>query len=461
MIYRVVMDGNSIFAYTDELLLVSPSLEVGLNKAGSLSFNMPYNHLYYDLPKEMVSDVEVYEDDELIWYGRVAEISDTGMNRSKDIYCEGAFTFFNDTIQRPYKAETTTVHSYFSYLITRHNEYAPENRQFTVGTITVPNREISIDLDYSTTKAAVDDCLTSFGGYLWFRKENGVNYIDWYNDVETISPQPVQYALNLVNLSKYIKGGVIFTSIIPLGKEVNGAKVTIAPVNEGLDYLDNDELLDIYGRITTTVDWSSVSDPSELLLYAQRWLTTQQFSNLRIECEAAELYYLDHTYRPFRIGQLVHAHSDPHGVDVNLPIVSINANLDSPVKNISIGSNEGTDFTSMMSGGSSSSGYTASGSGGGGGGGGGHSITVDDEMSSISTNPVQNRVITSTIDGLFYECTQAEYDALPSTKLTDGVLYFITDTDSNPQIVILTQAEYNALPETKLTDGVYYCITDA
>lgn len=426
MIYRVMMDGQSIYAYTEELMLINPSLEIALNSAGSFDFTLPYHHTYYDLPALMTSDVEVYEDGELIWYGRVSEINDTSMNKDKSIHCEGALAFFNDTIQRPYAYQETTVHAFFEMLITRHNDYAPANRRFTVGNITVDNFTIYKELDYQTTKNAIqNECLNAFGGYLVFRKENGVNYIDWIKEITILSPQPVQYALNLVKLASYLDGANLFTSIIPLGKENNGAKTTIASVNQGLDYLDS-TFVTQFGRITAIVEFSALSDPSELKLAAERWLATQQFAKLRIECDAAELYYLDNTYQPFRVGQLVHVTSSPHSIDIYLPIRKISIELDNPVKNITIGNDEDSEFTSMAGSGGSTGSY--SGGSGGSGGGGGSSITIDTAMSYTSSNPVANRVISYALydkEAKSVELTQAEYDAL--TEIDPHTTYYITD----------------------------------
>ena len=94
--------------------------------------------------------------------------------------------------------------------------------------------------------------------------------------------------------------------------------------------------------------------------------------------------------------------------------------------------------------------------------------------------------------------TQDEYNELPSTKNTDGIIYYVTDThkiylngavygsgggggggnvndvyvngvsklDANGIAQIksykeVTQAQYDALPDSKLTDGILYCITDS
>lgn len=58
------------------------------------------------------------------------------------------------------------------------------------------------------------------------------------------------------------------------------------------------------------------------------------------------------------------------------------------------------------------------------------------------------------------ELTQAEYDALPSSKLTDGVDYYITDATQSPfNVVEVTQAEYDALTDAQKNVGQYF-ITD-
>lgn len=61
------------------------------------------------------------------------------------------------------------------------------------------------------------------------------------------------------------------------------------------------------------------------------------------------------------------------------------------------------------------------GSGGGSGSGGGTSVTIDSALSTTSTNPVQNKVITATINNL---AKIQIVDNLPST-LTNNTVYFV------------------------------------
>ena len=180
MIYRIKMDNIDIYGTSEDMALLSPMLDIELNSAGSLEFALPDSHKYYDLPQILKSDVEAYENNELIWYGRVLETS-MEMNKNKTIYCEGALAYFNDSIQRPVVFESTTVHAFFNYIIDAHNsQMQTDNRMFTVGNITVDDIEIYRELNYETTKEVIEKmCIGAEGGYLFFRKEDGVNYVDW------------------------------------------------------------------------------------------------------------------------------------------------------------------------------------------------------------------------------------------------------------------------------------------
>jgi hypothetical protein len=91
-------------------------------------------------------------------------------------------------------------------VISNHNGQVPQNRRFTVGRITIPNVMVYRELNYETTKEVLESmCLGAEGGYFFFRKEDGVNYIDWLADIEEASIQPVKFGLNLVDISKDIK----------------------------------------------------------------------------------------------------------------------------------------------------------------------------------------------------------------------------------------------------------------
>jgi hypothetical protein len=98
MIYRVIMDGNDILNYQEKpFILINPSLSMELNTAGSFEFTMPPAHAFYDMVRPLSSTIEVYEDETLLWFGRPVEV-ETDFFKQKQIYCEGALSFFSDSV---------------------------------------------------------------------------------------------------------------------------------------------------------------------------------------------------------------------------------------------------------------------------------------------------------------------------------------------------------------------------
>lgn len=336
MIYKVYLDGLSIYDEGYELALLKPSLTMELNTAGSFNFKMPLNHSYYNLPSLLTQTIEVWEEDELLWFGRPIEIKTDFLNR-KEVYCEGALAFFNDSIQRPYTYNAILISKFFETLIKNHNDQVPENRRFTVGKFDLPNTYIYRKLDYETTFECLSTmCLDAEGGYFFVRRENGVNYIDWVNDLTTIGDQPIQFAVNLLDLNKGMNGADIKTSIIPIGNSGGNSKLTIAQINYGRDYLDAKEAVEKFGRITTVVQFD-VSTREKLMEKAEQWLKDQQWDPLTIELDAAELHYINPDYDSFKVGQIIHCTSTPHLIDRNFPLLKMSLNLDTAKKQITLG----------------------------------------------------------------------------------------------------------------------------
>lgn len=232
MIYRVLFNGVDIYGPTPETTLLDPTMETELNAAGSLEFTLPPGHSFYDVPNLLTSDVEVYEDNDLIWFGRPISI-ETDWNNQKKVSCEGALSFFNDTIQRPNKWDAILVRDFFRYLINVHNSQVSENRRFTVGNITVLDKYVYRELSYDTTFDCLQRmCLDAEGGYLFVRRENDVNYIDWLEEVPYVATQNVQFAVNLLDISQTFNGEDICTQVLPLGANIS----RIATVNESTPY---------------------------------------------------------------------------------------------------------------------------------------------------------------------------------------------------------------------------------
>ena len=164
--------------------------------------------------------MSLYREDRLIFSGRVLE-EKKGFSNEKTIICEGLLAMLNDSIIRPFLFQGT-ITEFLTMLINNHNSQVSEDKQFTLGTVTVtdPNNYIARSREgYNSTMALFDDTVSTLGGYFVVRPENGVLYIDYLEDFTAESGQEVNFGENLLDITKESSGTELITALIPLGAE--------------------------------------------------------------------------------------------------------------------------------------------------------------------------------------------------------------------------------------------------
>lgn len=349
MIYNVTLDGVSIFNYEyPDMVLLDPKLETELNTSGSFEFTMPASHVFYDNVQLLTSDIEVYEGDHLLWFGRPVEIK-TDYYRQKRVTCEGALAYFNDSVQELKEYDRISIRDFFKTVVENHNKQVAENRQFTVGNITIPDKKVYRKLQYEQTMDVLKkQCLSAEGGYFFVRRENGVNYIDWLPEMPYSCNQPIEFGLNLLNISGDIGGEDVATCVLPLGDtdSETGQPLTVASVNNGKKIVES-EAVSTYGKITKAVTFSGVSDPRTLYQNGVEYLNSLQFDHLSIECDASELHFLNSNFEAFQVGQMIHCVSKPHLVDRDLPLTKMSLKLDTATKQITLGTSAKQTLTEI------------------------------------------------------------------------------------------------------------------
>lgn len=339
-LYRVVCDGTDILDYSSkDMVLLAPTLELEINTSGSLEFVMPPYHKYYDIVQIMTSTIEVYENDEVIWYGRPVE-QRIDFYKQKKIYCEGPLSFFNDTVQRPEEYDNLNLYYFFDSVLQRHNEQVYKaDRTFLIGNFTIDDETIYRKLNYESTYDVLQNqCLNTNDGYFFFRRQYGINYIDWLKEMPYTCNQVIRFGLNLLNYSSNFDASEMATCVLPVGKvdsETDKA-LTIASVNGGSDILVS-EAANTYGRIIKYQSWPNISDAFELMQEGRKYMENTQFNSLVIECSAADLHSKNAELENFRVGQMVHCLSEPHLVDRDFPISKMSLALDSAAKIITLG----------------------------------------------------------------------------------------------------------------------------
>lgn len=351
--YKILCDGVLICdSRIEELALVNPVVQLEENKAGSFSFYILPEHPAYDSIQKRKSLIEVYQDNEAepIFCGVCVEET-KDFYKQKKVYCEGELTFLNDSIQRPARYQNATVRGLLEEYIAKHNEQVDENKRFTVGQVTVSDKNDSLfcytNMD-STMKAIKEDLVDDLGGFFRIRHVDGVRYIDYLAESQNTNTQSIKIGKNLLDFTTNIDASEIATAIIPLGckdeeRKIEGldTRLTIESVNNGLDYVCNDEAVDNYGWIYKTVVWDEVTTPEALKSKGEQYLSEIQFENMVIEAKAVDLHLDNSEIEKFKLSDEIRVVSKPHGLDKYFRLTKITINLNNPGSNtITLGKEE-------------------------------------------------------------------------------------------------------------------------
>lgn len=317
MAYKALLN-NSIFFQTDsnDLVLTSAKLERTVGTAGSFTFTIPPNNVYYNSFRKIIDFVDVYRDEDLLFSGRVYSITETFDTQLK-IVCEGLLAVLNDSILRPvtYQGE---LHGLVRQIIQNHNSQVESAKQVQVGRLLISNSDCyRAYQNYETSISRLQDLVESYGGWMRIRRENGVNYFDWYEANIDGTTQRINFGENLLDVKQEENADGICTVLIPLGAaNDNNVRIDIKTVNDGLDYIEaSSEYIQKYGYVVASHIWDDVNYPSILKTKAQQYLNACLTPRKIINVTAVDLADAGYDVDAFNVGQKIRVYSAPHDIN--------------------------------------------------------------------------------------------------------------------------------------------------
>ena len=356
--YSIYADGACIYSdvfAVDSMKVINPKLILEDNGAGSLAVTLPPHNAGYASIVRMVTDISVQKDGEEIWAGRVLSESED-FYRNRILYCEGELAYFNDSTQPPAEYSGLSVRGYLERLIAVHNSKVAANRRFTLGAVTVVDKNFpTYYTNHDKTMAVFNALVEQYGGHLRVRKVDGVRYLDYLAEYPDTCSQVIQFGSNIIDFTKQWDSTEFATVIIPLGNRLEDSPIealdsylTVESVNNGSMYVQSNEAVAVYGWIEKAVTWDNVSDPAVLLEKAKAYLTDIQFDNMELELSALDLHYLDVDVEAVKLLDEIRVISRPHGLDRMFPVTKLEIPLDSPEQTqFKLGTTVKTSLTSV------------------------------------------------------------------------------------------------------------------
>lgn len=325
--YKIFADDTLIYDSTvDDYKIGKGAGALETNKAGSFTFSVYPDHFYYDRFVKKKTVIIVTKSDRIIFRGRVLDDQDD-MWKRREVICEGELNFLQDSFIRPYSFTGTPEEAFIKY-VTEHNAQVDEFKRFKIGRVTVydPNNYIArSNSNYENalknlTSRLLED---SLGGYLHITHgEDGrdpVPTLHYLADFTEISSQNIEFGINLKDYLKKGSGQEIATAIIPLGVRLDDGNIgtddlrlTIAEVNDGLDYVYDEAAVEKHGWIFDTVIYDDVTLPANLKARGLSELSRRIRENITLELTAVDLHLLNRSMESFRHDTYVRVISPPH-----------------------------------------------------------------------------------------------------------------------------------------------------
>lgn len=244
--YRIIAydkptDKNGFIVYDQNLAtrnLVSGSLNLKLTDIDDLDITVNQLNPLYDRVEPLITHIEVYEDDRLIFRGRaikpIKEMASNG-GFTREYVFEAIDAYLLDSIQRFDNDSGSSAKQYLQKLIKVHNgQFSDAYKHFTLGTCDYSDSEgiVQRQIDYPTTKEAITaQLINKTGGYIQVRydHEKQTNYIDYTKTIGVShkADTPISVGKNMLSAKQTIDPTGIITRLIPLGKVQPAPKTTL------------------------------------------------------------------------------------------------------------------------------------------------------------------------------------------------------------------------------------------
>ncbi|TFJ40132.1 hypothetical protein CKN73_07360 [Carnobacterium divergens] len=333
--------------FSNDLKIDKGSIKKGINTFDSFNLSFLPNNPAFGKIKPLTTLIRVFDSqlNKNIFKGRVLIPTDQmesngGFNCSYT--CASDLSYLQDTIQKYAKIQDTTPEQFFKYLIEVHNSQIEEHKRFIVGVVNVTNNTDNVYRyvdDLSTTWDTIQDKLISrLGGEIRVREVNGVNYIDYVTEIGEHTDTTIELSKNLISLSKSVDPTEIVTRLYPRGERLESEeetgsdasqpRLTISSVNGGRDYLDApQELINEFGIIEKSKEWSEVTQPQILKSKGQQFLDEQKSAQTQYSLTAVDLSLINMDIRRFEVANYYLLKNPVMGIDEELRIVGIGIDI--------------------------------------------------------------------------------------------------------------------------------------
>lgn len=312
------------------LKLIEGQINQNINEIDSFYFTYLPNNPIHTKIRPMITLIKVFNTltGQYEFEGRVVTIEETLSENDLafEVSCESELGFLHDSFQDFYEFKGTPK-ELLRRILNKHNKVVESTKNFTLGTveITDPNDYYYVFLDQTETSwdAIQRTLIDTYGGELVMRKVGNNRYLDYVVQQGRRSDVAIALKKNLQSYSKLVDPTEIITRLKPLGttlepeehdeNEPLGVKyprLDIKSANNGLDYIDNQELIKAFGVQGGVEVFDDITTVPALIKAGENFFKNQKLVLNQYNVTALDLFLIGKDIESFEVGN-THLLDDP------------------------------------------------------------------------------------------------------------------------------------------------------
>lgn len=367
--YIVTINNNGIatemHGYKNKLL--SGSVSKGINSIDSFNCKIPPSNHAFNQLNEFTTLISIFNTNKnrYEFYGRLLysspSMSENGMI-AKDVTFESYMGFLCDSVQKYVEERNWTPEELLTHIIDTHNSQVEDYKKIIVGVITVkaPNDNIYIGIQRKNSFDTIKEKLIDkIGGELFLRVEDGQIYLDYLEQIGEVKSTEIALSKNMKAVTQEKDPSEYITRLIPLGYKLSKDETTtddegntstetketeerldITLVNNGLEYIDDEEAIKKYGVHVGVVEFDDITEASNLLAKGKEWLIENNKIKIKYAINALDLSLLDLEFDDLDVGNYYPIKNSLLGIDDIARVIKKNIDICEEIKStIEVGEN--------------------------------------------------------------------------------------------------------------------------
>lgn len=324
-------------------------IKTEINAIDSFNLSMYMNNPGYGNMKPIKTLIKVKNNITGVYEfeGRVllsSENMDNDGIHSTSYVCEGELAYLHDAQQRHLEFRGSPS-DLFHTILNYYNSQVEDYKRFEVGEINVTNSTdnlyVYLSAEKNTFETIKEKLIDKIGGELQVRKENGVRYLDLLDRIGEDRDTKIKLSKNLINMSRDVNPSDVVTRLTPLGKRIESsdqnatdasqARLTIESVNNGLPYIDRQDLIDAgFGYRGGKQIWDDISVESNLYNAGWEWLNNQKISLNQYKVAALDLSLIGLDIDDFKKGDSYPVDNPVMAIDERLRVIGTSKDINEP-----------------------------------------------------------------------------------------------------------------------------------